>query len=287
MHHHKLLIAPYVWKKDKIFNEQSGEFPLRNPSSAGKPRIKFIAGNDIYEGGRHARQRIVEAIKDNLTKHMPSSLGLKFPITIEAEFHVDPRFANWDIGNLWIYDKVFEDVLQDVNLIPNDNILYVTKSGGARFIPVVNNKDRKIVFILREDEDPRTINHVMYDLQNIKPYHFIDDEKELSKLLTTRVLIISLTSNGEAGTIFIEDRVVNISRGKKKIVWGAVRKGLASVFSLVIQQNSSVIISKEVYTTFNQFVEEELRLKGLTIHVYERRNDVHGSPQDAVDKIHT
>jgi hypothetical protein len=226
----------------------------------------------------------VQAIREDLKKYLPESLDLKFPITIEAEFHVDPRFANWDIGNLWIYDKVFEDVLQDEGLIPNDNILYVTKSGGARFIPIVNNIDRRIVFILREDEDQRTLNHVMYDLNNIKPYNFLS---KFSDLFPNRILFVKLTREGEPGTIYMENRTVNISIGKKKVIWGAVRKGMATTFSLAIQQNSHVVITKEVYETFNQFVEEELRLKGLTVHVYEAGNDVHGNSQNATDQVHS
>lgn len=288
-----VLRQPYSWKKDRVFNTLTKEFPYRNTGTAGTPRIKSIAGNDIWGStDKHLQQAMTEAIKNDFRPHLPKSLGLRYPVLIDCEVHTVPRFCNWDVGNLWVYDKVFEDLLQEEGLLPNDNILYITKSGGPRYIPILDDKDRKMIFTLTEDTDPRVTSHVIYNLNEIKEYimwkgtcdALLNFELEWGRNL----IIIKTTHDGEPGSIFYDKRhwTVWISSGKKKLAWGAVRKGLASIFSLALQQNAHLSISHQVYEKFHRFIDEELRLRGLTIFLYdERGDDLPGNTQNVNDKI--
>lgn len=283
---------PYEWKKGKLYNTITKEQPFSNTGTAGLPRFKSIAGNDIWYGNNEFwRAEVTRAVKTDFTPHMPTTLGnIKYPILISMEVHVSPRFCNWDIGNLWLYEKIFGDLLQELGLIPNDNIMYITKGGGPRYIPIVNDEDRKMVFTLEEDSDPRVINHVMYNLNVIKPYELIFNgevitEHQLDSYLCSNMTHLPLkviaTTEGNPGSTFYDKGkgLIYISVGRKKLIWGAVRKALSSIFSLCIQQNAHLVIKKEFFDQFKQFVDEELRQKGLKIYIYEdsARNSISGN----------
>ena len=148
-----------------LYDIEKKEYVVKNPIAAGTPNVIRIAGNEIY-ARMHERKRmaIVKAIKNDMKPHLPKEIDLEFPIMIDIELYTTPKYCNWDLDNLWIYNKCFQDVLTESKLIPEDNILYISKAGAPRFIPVINEEDRKMVFTLTEDHDPRIKNHIMYNL---------------------------------------------------------------------------------------------------------------------------
>lgn len=194
----------FVWKERKVGRESRGQclfdldidkFVVKNAVAASRPRFQAIAGNEFYPGlNEHVRMKIVEFLKAEFQKNFPKSLELAYPIRIRTcEVHTLPRRMNWDMDNMWIYTKCFQDALVDhgliftteeyekkdgtkgwkkvcqnpgAGLLANDNILYVTESPSSRFVPVTKETDRKLVYFLEEDTDPRVVNHLMY---NCKP----------------------------------------------------------------------------------------------------------------------
>jgi len=51
-----------------------------------------------------------------------------------------------DISNLWLWEKWFEDALQECKVIPDDNPDYVIESGRKRYHWVSTVEERKLVF---------------------------------------------------------------------------------------------------------------------------------------------
>jgi hypothetical protein len=261
----------FIWKKDKLYDSIKKEFVIKNPASAGKPRFKSIAGNDIW-GRVHPRIRMaaIEAIVNNFKPHLPSRIDLNFPITIDMEVYTPSRYCDWDIGNLWVYDKVFQDLLVESKLIPDDTIRFVTKSSGPRYIPITKNSERKMVFTLREDTDPRVISHVMYDLDRIKPITRFDYKEDAVHYLELRGYEIKLTDQGGPGTILTdeENKIIYISVGKTKKSYRNNRKGFARAFSTVVQLNAFVLIHESIYADAGPLVESEFVARGLKVAMY-------------------
>lgn len=283
----------FGWSAKKLYHKKTGKYIVKNSATAGKPRYKTIAGNDIWaKVHERVRMNIVDTIKKDFRPHLPQELDLKFPISMEAEIHTTPKFCNWDVGNLWVYDKVFEDLLQDVGLIPNDNVLYICKSPGLKFIPIINENQRMLKFTLTEETDPRIINHVMYDLKRIKDYNFYAGFEPMMAYLknpsmpwhgTRNYIQLMLTNQGEPGSVYFDAPILWISSGKKKILYGAIRRGIESCFSIAVQQNADIIIPNSFLIKLEGFIETELRQRGLRVHIYhdEDRAEVQMHSQDA------
>jgi len=132
----------------------NGEPVIANSRSVGTPRFKKINGQEIYSGmPHHMRSKLVKQIKSSfqtvLSKHAPI---LEFPIQVEMEVHTIIGRGDWDLDNMWIYNKCFQDALSDAGIIPDDNIQYITKPASPELVPVANEEDRKFVFKLYKDD---------------------------------------------------------------------------------------------------------------------------------------
>lgn len=267
----------FIWKKGKLFDKTTKKFVVKNSAWADVPRTRAIAGNDVWARVHpRIRMAMVDAIKNDFRRHLPKELNLNFPIQIEMTVFCPPRYCDWDVGNLWVYDKVFEDLLVDEGLIPDDSIQYVTKASGPRYIPIVNQSARKMVFTLREEDNPAVLSHVMYDLHRKKTP--ILHEAQPSAILKEPLHVlyhVVLSSEGEPGSILTneDDRIIFISIGKK-INWSKVRKGFTRAFSTLVQLNGEVVISREIWDNFRDFVVQEFIDRGLQVHVYASRDKV-------------
>lgn len=263
----------FIYKKGRLFNKVTKEFVIRNPTLVSTPRTRAIAGNDIW-ARVHPRLRMamVEAIKEDFRKHLPKKIELRFPIHIEMDVYCPPRYCDWDIGNLWVYDKVFQDLLVDEGLIPDDSVQYITKSSGPRYIPIINQCDRKMVFTLHEEDNPAILSHVMYDLHRKKTPVKFDGSP---KVILHNLYHVITSTEGEPGSILTNtnDRLIYISVGKK-INWSKVRKGFTRAFSTLVQLNAEVIVTGEVWNNFRDFVVQEFVDRGLQVHLYGGRNEI-------------
>jgi len=147
---------------------------------AQKSKLKYlkINGQAIYNGSLHpfTRAKVVkqmhEYVKPFIDEELKGrDLSRLFPLSIRLEVHVpinyssvrrlkgeirwsppkDGYIANWDVDNLWIWGKVFNDELTESEYITDDSVSYVTDSGGVRFKEVATFKERKLVFVITKD----------------------------------------------------------------------------------------------------------------------------------------
>lgn len=174
----------YVWKKfndGRIFlvELETGERVLANPRAAGTPRYITINGQKIYNGeaSKHIRNKILSEIKESFAPYVNKLAPINledFPIRIELEVHDIIREPSsnslWDVDNrAWPYVKAFQDCLtgntdkkgkkRNKQIIPDDNVLYITQPPVPKFVPVDNEEDRKLVFTIVREKDPRVLKH--------------------------------------------------------------------------------------------------------------------------------
>lgn len=133
----------------------TGDKVLANKKVAGTPKFQKINGQDFYSGfgSYQLRIKIVAGIKNSFrrfVKMLPTIT--EFPVQFEMELHNIPGEANWDLDNLWIYTKCFQDLLVEEGVIPDDNIQFVTKPAAPEFYPIKDENERKLVFKIYKDE---------------------------------------------------------------------------------------------------------------------------------------
>lgn len=141
---------------------------VANSRSVGTPRFKKINGQEIYSGmPHHMRAKIVKEMKESFKKHLKDVEPItEFPIQIEVEIHTTIEEGNWDLDNLWIYNKCFQDALADAGIIPDDNIQYITKPGAPEFIPIADEQERKLVWKLYKDDRKVIADNPYYQGEN-------------------------------------------------------------------------------------------------------------------------
>ena len=172
--------AKYYTKKSKIpkkyqglpFNNKGilvdklGNPVIANPRVVGTPRLKKVNGQDFYKGtdSPHIRSKVVNEIKSFLK---PFVKGIEpittYPVQIKLEMHDVIGVGNWDLDNLWIYNKCMQDVLVDTGVLAEDNVMYVTAAAAPEFYPVDNEDDRKLVFKIYQDERDVIKNNTQYN----------------------------------------------------------------------------------------------------------------------------
>ena len=64
--------------------------------------------------------------------------------------------ARWDVDNLWIWIKSFQDTIVEMGLIDDDNCNVIPNTGEIEFIPVETLKERKLVFIITKYKRKKT-----------------------------------------------------------------------------------------------------------------------------------
>jgi hypothetical protein len=138
-----------------------------------KTKTKKVKVNaqSIYSGMNHfTRGKIVGQLHEHLKDYIPLNLDLSemFPITISMEIHIPPNYEavkwikgklswkppaedhkpSWDADNQWLWIKCFQDSLKELDIIPEDNVMYIPDTGRIRFVPVNDIEKRKLVFII-------------------------------------------------------------------------------------------------------------------------------------------
>jgi hypothetical protein len=171
-----------------LIDLQTKQRVIANPLAAGTARNVVINGQKIYNGeiNQHTRNKVLSTIKASFIPYINKLEQItKFPITIRCEIHDVIRESSgnslWDIDNRsYPYIKAFQDcltgnkgrdcILKCKQVIPDDNILYITQAPVPKFIPVDKEEDRKLIFYIEEEIDERILNHVgfMEELQKLK-----------------------------------------------------------------------------------------------------------------------
>lgn len=180
----------YAWKKDRsgrifLIDLATEEKVIANPRAAGTPRYITINGQKIYNGeaSKHIRNKVLSAIKESFAPYVNKLKPINFedfPLRIELEVHDIIREPNsnslWDVDNrAWPYVKAFQDCLtgntdkkgklRNKQIIPDDNVLYITQPPVPRFVPVDDEEERKLVFTIVREKDPRVLKHKEFSKQ--------------------------------------------------------------------------------------------------------------------------
>ncbi len=253
-----------VWKKDRVYDPLEKDYPIRNSRTQDKPNYVLISGNEIY-ARMHERKRmmIVKGIKDSIRPYLKAALPKKLdsPVSVEMILHCPPKSANWDLDNLWIYFKCFQDLIVDEGFLPDDSIMYITKSTSITYVPCKHEEERKMVFIVRPDRRPELTSHNLYD-RTVK--QVMRSSEKILKVDDGTVYVIIEDNIGKPGTLLIdnEKKEFHISTGKRGRLNSAVRKALGHVYSHSIQLNCSVAIREELYLQITDAVKEELIDRG-------------------------
>ena len=128
----------------------------------GKPRYWTVNGQSLYNAALHftARAKVTTYFHDYLLRHVVDQIAPSQIIDLNEYIEQHPteklsvsldiyevrRGKMPDIGNLWIWIKWFEDVLQECEIIPNDNPNYIIESGRTKYHWVNDPQDRKLQF---------------------------------------------------------------------------------------------------------------------------------------------
>lgn len=142
---------------------------IANSRSVGTPRYKKINGQEFYKGlaTPQVRATIVRNIKTYFGTHLKYLKPLEdFPIRVSIELHDIPGAKNWDLDNLWIYNKCFQDALTEYGIIPEDNMQYITAAGAPEYYPVEHELDRKLVFNIYKETRECILKHPMYEIHS-------------------------------------------------------------------------------------------------------------------------
>lgn len=148
----------YGFIKGRLCLLKSKKPVIKNPRSAGTPRLKKINGQDFYSGNvmPQVRAKMIQEMKRFFSAHfqgIPPIEKKYFPVEMEIEIHYVVKNDLFDVDNLgWVYTKVIQDVLKDTDIIPEDDIRYIRKSGGCQFVSVESENDRKIIIRIKKNE---------------------------------------------------------------------------------------------------------------------------------------
>lgn len=228
----------YSWKKRGkvtcLYDNEEGEFVLKNAKTAGKPSYQTIAGNEIY-ARMHERKRmlIVHSLKDHFKEHISKQVEHisedLFPLSISMELHAPFGYADWDVDNLWIYHKCFLDSLKDLKLIPDDNVLYVRQAGQTTLVPTTGTP----TMIFRIAETPAECSPPMSNMLNVQE-----------------------SSEGLPGEVSIDGNIATMYTGKTKVLFGAAKKAIRSIMTHALNSFSTVLVPENIYNRYREFFEE-------------------------------
>jgi hypothetical protein len=158
--------SEYGFDSQSRLIDNNGEYVIANPRTIGKPKYMTINGQALYNArmSPHIRSKIVNAVKDSFYPHLNGTKPIKkLPVRISLKLYDTIRQANWDLDNQWLYNKCFQDLLVKAGIIPDDDIRYITKAGAPEFIPVDNEQDRKLIFIISTEQREEVLKHKYYD----------------------------------------------------------------------------------------------------------------------------
>lgn len=141
-----------------------GEPIIANAGVVAKPRMLKINGQQLYSGNMNAmvRSKVVNVIKDFMFDFVKDVEPMTVPIRVESDLYAPLAAKNWDLDNQWIYHKCFLDALVKAEVIPDDNVMFVTQAPAFRFFPVEHKEERKIVYRLIPEDRPEIIEHGAY-----------------------------------------------------------------------------------------------------------------------------
>lgn len=268
-------LAPgYEWKMKSgshhLYNTTTEEFVIKNSLSVGKPRFFPIAGNRIMRMHEHKWAKIVAVLKEYFLEGLQDRLDVRiteWPVKISFHLHTLPRSMNWDLDNLWIYAKCFQDALKESMIIPDDNVRRIVLPGAPEFIPVTKESDRKIVFKIHPDNDTGRKNHLMYYSLNF-PTGAFWRKSEWTTAMPFQGFELTFTRTGKPGDLIVDIHdgspriAINIGKTEKEV---GVSKALERVRHQCFQSNMVPFLTDELYMRFRTQMTDVFTAKGIPI----------------------
>jgi hypothetical protein len=118
-----------------------------------KNKFKKISGQRMFVGVNfYVRDAIVKRMHDFIEKHLHGTVKMirgKLSWKPPKEGYV----CTWDVDNMWIWGKCFNDVLVNNNYLHDDNVYIIRAAGEVEFVPVKTLDERKIEFIISKYEE--------------------------------------------------------------------------------------------------------------------------------------
>jgi hypothetical protein len=241
-----------IFKKGRLFNAVTKKFVISNEHELDKPRFQNILGNVLMRCHERIRMKMVDAVKDDMVEKIIQQFGSAeafkkllppFPLRISCRFFIPYRKADWDIGNNWFYPKCFEDALQQLGVIKNDNILFVTDSSRCSFSPISVKEQRRLVF---------TIEH----------------DTEFERRPTGIVTIVE-SADGDPGQMLHDedDEVIYFYTGKRKKSFGKAKDALTKTMYYCLNHLLDVEVRLDTYQQYKNFF-EDFKKVGINITTF-------------------
>ena len=143
-------------------------------------------------------------------------------------------------------------MLQEREIIPNDNIRHITSSGQIELVPITDEEQRKMVFVIEKEERPEILRHIMYGGCG-------------------EGLPFKLSSGDlKTGDVYVSEDLNMMIIGIHKrsgVIFGAVTETLNKVYWQCIRLNKGLQISTELQqiSGFNDVVNEVLVRRGIPV----------------------
>ena len=160
--------------------DENGDKKVANPQNAGTARYETLSGNKLLSGygSPFTRAKLARGLKDFYRPFVQEYVRengpiQQFPLRVTWDLYTTvEEEPNWDLFNLFFYYKYFEDSLHESTdkedddpiyykdeplqqMIPDDNIKYITWAPGPKIIPVDEWKQRKFIFRFYYDKRNR------------------------------------------------------------------------------------------------------------------------------------
>jgi len=164
---HKRIKSPQFDDKGRLL-DKSGVPLVRNVRTVGTPKLEQINGQKIYAATipPYIRSKMVKQIKESFIPLVRDQLPIDskdFPVKITMSLYRPTLAGDWDLDNLWIYNKCFLDVLVSQGIIPDDSIRYISCSPGIDYIPVRTEGERQMIFTIEKDTREEIANAQFYN----------------------------------------------------------------------------------------------------------------------------
>lgn len=241
------------YNKRLLYDKQEKQFVIKNEAFVGTPRMMPIGGNAAYSGlNEHVRMKMVSEIKNSFRSQVLTLTPItQFPIQIDAQIHCLPKLRNWDIDNLWIYIKSFQDLLIESEIIPDDSVRYITKAPSFEYFPVMEEDERKMVFILRSDIRNITTTHIMFKNGKTPIVRVKGQYRSIEPVIHLSIADIS------SGTALLEKDSnhykISIGVGKRKLIYDKLRDALKTARYWAFQYNASIVIDSNMGTEYPNY----------------------------------
>jgi hypothetical protein len=256
----------YTYKKGRLFDLIDKSFVIKNARFVDEPRYQSLSYNKI---STQLKVPVLIKLKEWMTTFMPTTLGMTGPLRVTATVYDWPVPLNKDLDNMHIYYKAFLDLLKQRGMIVDDSKQHITMAGGFRFIPILHESDRKLVFDIEPETSELLVNHLMFNMtpkQVTRTSAVVHDDKyELFN-----------TDSEEPGHIVPLRDSIAMNFGKTKIIKANAERMFRQTFDWCVNHNRGCLVSENFYRIHADRIQKLLLDKGIPVSI---KIDNHGVNQ--------